>query len=180
MGETFVATTPGGVSWLAFNAVGDVDLEPSGDAGTLLMPDPGGAEVGVVTFDANGNVGWGHLFGDTKDQSPGGLALDSEGAGLVTGFFQGSISVGLPDGGTTGVTSQGGYNAFVMKLSASGEGEFLQDIGGQFGLAVTVGCTPVIAGSSTGDTTLSAAGDAGTFVLPGTGAVNGYLASLVP
>jgi hypothetical protein len=101
-----------GLLLVCFDAV---EGEPSGDAGTLLMPDPGGAEVGVVTFDANGNVGWGHLFGDTKDQSPGGLALDSEGAGLVTGFFQGSISVGLRDGGTTGVTSQGGSNAFVMK-----------------------------------------------------------------
>jgi hypothetical protein len=188
-GETFVATTKGGVVWLAFTSVGDVDLEPSGDAGTLLMANPGGGEVGVVTFDANGNVGWGHLFGDTKDQSPAGLAVDTEGAGLVTGFFQGSISLALPDGGTTGVTSKGGADAFVMKLSASGDGEFLQDIGGataeggplnQFGFAVTVGCTPVIAGTSTGDTTLSAAGDAGTFVLAGTGAVNGYLAGLVP
>ncbi len=63
-----------------------------------------------------GEVLWAKSFGDGLNQEGTGIAVDSSGNVLVAGYFNGSINLG-----GSNFTSAGNLDAFVAKLSPSGD-----------------------------------------------------------
>jgi hypothetical protein len=79
----------------------------------------GGALPGTGSFlaklDPSGTHVWSKRFGDALDQVPWGIAADSSGDVLVTGYFTDTVDFG---GGP--VQSAGGQDAFLTNLTGSG------------------------------------------------------------
>jgi hypothetical protein len=69
----------------------------------------------VAKLDMSGNPLWSKQFGDAGDQAGLGIASDSGGNVLVTGYFTGAIAF---DGSS--MASSGKSDAFLAKLDASG------------------------------------------------------------
>ena len=88
----------------------------STDFGAGPVVSAGGGDVFVAKFDAAGAPLWGKAFGDAGNQTAQAIAVDANGAAIVTGWFAGAIDFG----GTQPLVSAGGYDVFVAKLDPSG------------------------------------------------------------
>lgn len=82
-------------------------------------------DVYVVKFDHAGNHIWSYQFGDTaQDQGGQSVAIDPWGGVVLAGDFRGSIDFG---GGS--MTSAGGQDIFLVKLSKDGAYEWGRPFG---------------------------------------------------
>jgi len=81
-------------------------------------------DIFVAKFDPDGNHLWSLGFGDEADQSGDGLAVDSDGNILLTGWIDGRVDFG---GGLIGT----GYNTrgFVAKYDSDGNHIWSKDFG---------------------------------------------------
>src|SRR6185503_5808122 len=94
----------------------------------------GGDDVFVVMYDTDGNYQWALRGGDALAQTATGIAVDGGGNVIVTGYFEGTLS--LPP---VTLVSAGLSDAFVIKISPAGVplwGNKYGDAGEQLGLAV--------------------------------------------
>lgn len=73
-------------------------------------------DVFVVKLGPAGNHIWSRRYGDSEEQSADGVTVDSDGNVIVVGYFEGVMQVG-----NTMLTTNGGKDAFVLKLSPEGE-----------------------------------------------------------
>ena len=133
------------------NFGGSVSCGP-GQSGTSS----GGNDVFVIRMSgANGGPIWTKAFGDADNQYGYGVAADSNGDALVTGFYSGSIDFG---GGSL-VAQPGSTSIFVAKLGAA-KGAHLWSKGesnstrGQT-IAVDPANNPIFAGTYSGATTFA-------------------------
>lgn len=85
------------------------------DFGGGALASAGVDDVFVVKLDPGGNYLWSKRFGGVGADFGQGVAVDSTGNVLVTGYFYGSADFG---GGA--LTSAGGSDIFVLKLDANG------------------------------------------------------------
>jgi hypothetical protein len=130
--DVFAAVYDANDAWVFANAYGD----PSSQEGYAIAMDANGgvATVGRLTgtidfgngplsnnhffvarLDAQGTALWSKAFLGGVDSRPWGVAFDASGAVFVTGDANGGANLG---GGF--LTGGGGYDAFVVKLDASG------------------------------------------------------------
>jgi hypothetical protein len=106
---------------VATDAAGDIFL-----AGSVLQS-PGDNDAYVTKLDPEGNVIWSLVFGDGADQQILGMAVDADGNVVVAGRLEGTVDFG---GGP--LTSKGGADAFVARLSgASGAHLWSRRYGGE-------------------------------------------------
>ncbi len=84
--------------------------------GTTLTAAGGqqGSNVFVAKFDAAGNSLWARNFGDGSAVSPTSVAIDSTGAAVLTGTFNGTLDFGAPPAAL--VSPGGGTDLFLAKL----------------------------------------------------------------
>jgi hypothetical protein len=75
----------------------------------------GTTDVYVAKFDTNGNYVWAQNYGDSNYQGATSVAVDSANNIIVVGFEAGTINFGCG-----ALTSAGGDDAFVAKLSPTG------------------------------------------------------------
>ncbi|WP_052374974.1 hypothetical protein [Chondromyces apiculatus] len=105
------------------------------DFGGGVLPAGGSQDVFVAKFDGTGAHQWSKRFGNAQEQLGYGLDVDPNGNVALTGRLLGSADFG---GGT--LTSAGGVDVFVAKLSATGAHLWSQRYGdatgGQWGRAV--------------------------------------------
>jgi chitodextrinase len=87
----------------------------SGDFGSGPLSSAGGADVFAVKLTPSGAVSWAKRFGGSGDDYAYGAAADGAGSLLLTGSFHGSAGFGGPT-----LTSAGGSDAFLVKLSPTG------------------------------------------------------------
>ncbi|MBW2524773.1 MAG: hypothetical protein JRI23_11385 [Deltaproteobacteria bacterium] len=90
-------------------------------------------DVLVAKLSSDGDVLWAASYGDAADQDPADVAVDTDGAIIVVGGFNGSIDFGGAVGTATG------RDAFVVKLDAAGVHQWTVYAGGadsQVGQAV--------------------------------------------
>ena len=80
----------------------------------LLISSPGGYA------SANGSVDWVATAGGSSSDYGNATVVDGQGNVYVTGYFQGSVDFD-PGVGTFVLTSRGGRDIFVVKLSATGD-----------------------------------------------------------
>jgi hypothetical protein len=96
------------------------------DFGGAPLVSAGGADIFVTKLDPDGNHLWSQRFGDGDEQAADTVAVDSAGNIVLGGHFEGSVDFG---GGT--LTSAGGQDGFVAKLSANGAHEWSLRVGDQ-------------------------------------------------
>jgi hypothetical protein len=113
------ASDDGGL-WVAVDAAGNAYVTGYfvGQAtfGTTTLTDKGTGDIFVAKLSATGQWLWAVSAGGTGDDTPYGLALDPSGNAYVAGFYAESATFG-----TTTLTAKGGTDAFVAKVSPSGQ-----------------------------------------------------------
>ena len=117
---------------------GTVDFDPG--AGTSSLTSAGGNDVFVSKLDSAGNFVWAVRFGSSGGEIAYGIAVDGSGNVYTTGYFSGTVDFD-PGAGTSNLTTGGGNDVFISKLTSSGNfvwaksfGQLTNDIG--FAIAV--------------------------------------------
>lgn len=121
--------TPNAVAMDGFgNAVIAGALAGAADFGGGLLTSAGNSDVFVAKFSLAGKPVWSERFGDGQDQVATGVVMDGSGDAIVTGRFYGAVDFG--DGK---LTSTGGSNVFLAKMSTTGSHLWSQRFGGAKG-----------------------------------------------
>lgn len=141
---------------VAVDASGNVFVTGAFD-GTLFCPfgcitSKGGQDIFLFKFDAQGVQQWLKTAGDVGDQIPNALVVDAAGNVFLAGQIQGSS---VDFGGGAPLGSAGGFDAFAVKLDASGAHVWSKRFGDPFdqqvySLAVGPAGEVVLAGSFAG------------------------------
>lgn len=113
----------------AFNEVaGGVAVDPAGyvtmtgsfdqsiDFGAGAVPVAGESDVYVARFAPNGDLVWANTYGASREDIGFGIAVDSTGNVVVSGWFQQTVDFG---GGAK--ASYGSRDVFVLKLDIKGK-----------------------------------------------------------
>jgi hypothetical protein len=106
---------------------------------THVLASAGSGDAFVVKLASSGAVTWAHSLGGTSYDSAQSVAIDGSGNVIVTGQFQ-SSNFATP--GISNLSSAGGYDVFVTKLSGTdGTGVWAQRLGGtssDYGVSLAV------------------------------------------
>jgi hypothetical protein len=99
---------------------GTADFDPG--AGTTNLISAGNLDYFVSKLDPSGNFLWAKSIGGSSNEVGYSIAVDSSGNVYTTGYFAGTADFD-PGAGTSNLTSVGGNDVFVLKLSPSGDAE---------------------------------------------------------
>ena len=132
--------------------VGTTDFDPG--IGTANLTSAGGDDAFVLRLDAAGNYLWARSVGGTSEDRGQGVAVDSSGSVLVTGYFAGTVDFN-PGAGTANLTSAGSNDVFVLKLDLAGTYQWAQRVGATssdigYSVAVDGGGNLLVTGSFQG------------------------------
>ncbi|MFA6243948.1 MAG: SBBP repeat-containing protein [Candidatus Hydrogenedentales bacterium] len=133
-----VAVDGSGNVYAAGHFEGTADFDPSD--GTFNLVSSGNSDAFVVKLNAAGDLVWVDKFGGTGDDKGYGIAVDTSGNVLATGYFNGTADFD-PSGGTFNLVSSGASDVFVAELSSNGALVWAKKIGGfsyDHGMAITV------------------------------------------
>lgn len=117
---------------------GTVDFDPS--SGVDYHTSSGGPDIYIQKVDVSGNFLWAKTFGGTSDDYGYSIAVDGSGNVYTTGKFTGTVDFD-PSGGIANHTANGGFDAYVQKLDASGNFLWVKTFGGtsnDIGNSITV------------------------------------------
>ncbi len=97
---------------------GTVDFDPGASVHNLVST--GADDIFIVKLNVTGNFLWAKSFGNTgfSDRS-NCIKVDSQGNVYVTGWFTGTVDFN-PGPATFTLSALTGYDAFILKLDASG------------------------------------------------------------
>jgi hypothetical protein len=98
---------------------------PVASFGNHNLTSTGNSDVFVAKLSSSGAWSWVVTAGGTSGDIGRGIATDSSGNSLLTGYFQGTTTFG-----STSLTSSGNYDVFVAKLSSSGSWSWAVKAGG--------------------------------------------------
>ena len=125
---------------VALDSAGDLYVaglfEGTATVGKTKLKSSGGGDVFVAAFDEGGGFRWATSLGGTGNDEVNGLALDAKGNIHVVGAFYGAASCG-----STQLSSAGGADIYVARLSKSGTFLEAQRYGGKgddFGGGITL------------------------------------------
>ena len=93
---------------------GTVDFDPG--AGIFNLTSAGRIDIFMSKLDASGNFQWAKQMGGASWDYGYSIALDVSGNVYATGSFEGTVDFD-PDAGIANLTSAGGDDIFVLKLS---------------------------------------------------------------
>ena len=85
----------------------------------------GESDAYIARFDTDGKLAWARTFGAEREDVAWGVAADSAGNTVTTGWFQNSVDFGK--GGA--ITSKGNKDVFALKLDAKGAVAWVQTWG---------------------------------------------------
>jgi len=154
---------------------GTADFDPS--AGTTNLTSAGEYDIFIQKLDASGNLLWAKAMGGTSSDKGNSISTDASGNVYTTGYFLGTADFD-PSGGTTTLTSAGGYDIFILKLDASGNLLWAKAMGGtsyDYGMSITTDASGYVYTSgyfygtadfdpSSGTTNLTSAGEYDIFI----------------
>lgn len=118
--------------------MGSADFDPSSNVFNLVSA--GRNDIFINKLDAIGNFIWAKRFGGINDDVGYGLTTDPLGNVYTTGYFEGKVDFD-PNADTSHLTSMGGYDIFISKLSAAGNFIWAKRLGGanyEDGNAITI------------------------------------------
>ena len=93
-----------------------------------ILTSKGSSDAFVMKLDPNGTTQWVQTFGGTSLDEAYGVVCDASSNVYVTGLFRSTASVGSDP--NSSVTSNGGRDAFVLKLAADGSFQWIRHFGG--------------------------------------------------
>lgn len=105
---------------------GVVDFDPG--VMSAVSSSQGAKDAFIVKMNSNGEYLWHFAVGSTQDDLAYDLDVDGTGNVYVTGEFRGTVNFNPAGSNTT--TAFNGYNAFVLKISANGEFQWVRKFGG--------------------------------------------------
>lgn len=109
---------------------GTVDFDPG--AGTANLTSAGATDAFIQKLDNAGNYMWARRVGGTSSLDTGnGIVLDRNDNVLVTGRFDGTVDFD-PGAAVNNLTSVGGGDVFVLKLTSAGIFDWAKSMGGTF------------------------------------------------
>lgn len=106
---------------------GSVDFDPG--PGTLNFTSIGSADIFVVSLDASGNLLWARQQGGASSDWGNAVDTDASGNWYIAGYFTGIADFDMVTGPMI-LNSNGGFDFFVMKLTSTGNLDFVKQIGG--------------------------------------------------
>lgn len=136
---------------------------------------PAGPDALVASLDKNGQVVWAHALGGPGPDEARAVAILTEGDVFVVGSFSGTADFD-PGPGRTELTSAGGTDVFVLRLTPRGELVWARRLGGpqeDTGLDIAVDTRGVYVSGS-----FQSVLDAGSSRLSSAGKTDGFVAKL--
>ena len=109
-----IITDAFGNVYITGNFSGTVDFDPG--AGTFNLSSAGSQDIFVLKLDAAGNFLWTKAMGGPDWDEGKSITTDASGNVYITGNFNGKVDFD-PGAGTFSLTSAGGRDIFVLKLS---------------------------------------------------------------
>jgi len=121
-----VATDLSGNVYTTGNFAGTADFNPGTGTFELTANDYDGF---VSKVDANGNFVWAIQFGAAQYDAGTSITIDAAGNVLIAGYFAETVNF---DPGVTDfeLTSMGGWDGFILKLTPNGNFVFAKQLGG--------------------------------------------------
>lgn len=146
----------------------------------LVLGDP---STTPLAHAVDGDAALAIQFGGVGSDLGNAVVVDADGNVYITGCFTGIVDFD-PSGDTSNLTSAGGTDAFVVKLSAAGNLVWARQLGGAGddsgnGVVVTPGGTVSIAGSFTGVADFDPS-DSTTYNLTSAGSDDAFVTQLSP
>lgn len=154
---------------------GTADFDVTG--GGMSITSSGGYDIFVMKIAASGSLAWVKTIGGTGTDEGNGIAIDASGNVYVCGYFNGTVDFD-PGASTTDLTSNGGMDAFILKLNGSGNFVWAKSFGStgsDNATAVSIdGNDPVVVGNywytvdfdpNAGTTELTSAGNSDIFMV---------------
>lgn len=127
MGHGVTVDAEGNV--IAVGYIGDVvDFEP-GTGNYMVTSAPASWNAYVVKMNAEGEIQWLLVSGNTEGAQAFGVKTDMVGNVYVTGGFRGTMSLSTATG-LQSVVSAGSWDIFVLKLNAFGEVQWIRSMSG--------------------------------------------------
>jgi uncharacterized delta-60 repeat protein len=123
-----------------------------GETNATTLVSAGSRDIFVAKYNPNGDLVWAKRAGSTGGAEYGfGLAVNTDGSVLVTGYFEGSATFGQGETNVTTLVSGGGTDAFIAKYNANGTLAWAKRIGGNssewgYGISNNIDGTFVITG----------------------------------
>lgn len=106
---------------------GTADFDPSTATANLIAA--GGNDIFVSKLDNDGNLIWAKKFGALSNDIAQKIVVDAAGDVYTVGFFQTVVDFD-PSTATFNLSSAGGFDAFVLKLSTAGNFVWAKRFGG--------------------------------------------------
>lgn len=155
---------------------GTVDFDPG--PGSFTLTSTGNTDIYVQKLDANGNFLWAGNMGSVADDNGNCIVVDGTGNMYIVGLFSTTADFDPGPGTFSLITPGGSYDAFIVKLNASGALVWAKRMGGTgtdeaFGIFVdgtgNIYTTGKFAGTAdfdpgSGTTNLVSAGSADIFI----------------
>jgi hypothetical protein len=113
-----------------------VDFDP--ESGINLYSSYGAEDIFIQKLNSNGNLVWVECMGGTGSDKGTSLSLDLSGNIYVTGSFQGTLHYFDSEGGgptllnAATVSSAGGSDMFIQKITPGGNVSWIKQIGGEY------------------------------------------------
>lgn len=83
----------------------------------------------ILKLNSAGAYQWSKVFGSSSDDTSKGVTVGPSNAIYVTGFYEGTVDFN-PGAGISNETSNGNGDAFLLKLNASGDFQWVNSLGG--------------------------------------------------
>lgn len=159
---------------------GTVDFDPG--PGTLNFTCIGNEDVFISKLDASGNFVWAKQLGNVGTTFGISIDVDQSGNLLAIGYYGGTLDAD-PGTGTFNLTAAGQFDAFVLKLNASGNFVWAKSMGGtmsDYGSAIDVDATGNVYCGVGFISTADFDPGAGTFNLTSAGLLDNAIVKLDP
>jgi hypothetical protein len=117
---------------------GTTDFDPG--SGIYNLTSSGNFDIYISKLDPSGNFLWAQRFGGPDDDRGNSITIDASGNIYSTGFYRGVVDFDF-GAGTSNLTSAGGPDVFILKLSNSGNLIWVKGFGGaseEFGNSIAV------------------------------------------
>ena len=113
-----VASDDSGNVYILGRFTGTADFDPG--LGVSNLTSNGAFDVFIVKLNSSGDFLWAKSYGNSYDDQPHAVAVDSSGKVYITGWFQQTVDFD-PGAGVTNFASAGGTDAYLLKLNSTGD-----------------------------------------------------------
>jgi hypothetical protein len=100
-------------------------FQGTADLGLGNVTSAGSGDVFVIKLSSTGQPVWVKTYGGPVSDSATSIAADGQGNAVFVGAFEGTVDLGLGN-----VTSNGGRDIYVIKLTSSGQTTWVKTFGG--------------------------------------------------